>query len=130
MSRKASNGDRIYARAYISTLRNAKIAARSHLAWRLYVSSWIRCREEGNDGEIEPGWLLDLVPGESKRVKGVLVPNANLNAAVSELVDCGLWDPEPGESWTVHDYLEYQDGAEAIANAKKRAKAAAGARWD
>jgi hypothetical protein len=129
MTRKASNGDRIYARAYISTLRNAKIAARSHLAWRLYVSSWIRCREEGNDGEVKPGWLIDLVPGESKRVKGVLVPNGALNAAVAELVACGLWDPEP-DGWTVHDYLEYQDGAEKIAAAKAKAKVASDARWN
>lgn len=129
MTRKASNGDRIYARAYISILRNAKIAARSHLAWRLYISSWIRCREEGNDGQVKPGWLLDLVPGESKRVKGILAPNSALNAAVSELVECGLWDPDE-HGWVVHDYLEYQDGSDVIAANKAKAKVAADARWN
>lgn len=109
----------LFARLKCNILRNAKVVERSHLAWRVYVSSFAWCREHGNSGQVPPGALLVLVPGESKR---------KLLAAASELIDAGLWE-QNGSGWVVHDYLVHQDGPEKIAANRAKASTAAQARW-
>lgn len=121
MTRRARKPVQIYARLYSAALRDPKLAGRSHLAWRLCVSSWAYCREKGNDGEIEPGALIVIVPGETKR---------KLQMAASELVEGMLWDSREGGGWTIHNYLRYQDGADKIAANIEHARVAADARWE
>ena len=119
MSRAPRKPTELYARLYCNILRNAKAVERSDLAWRVYVSSFAWCRDEGNDGHVPPGALLVLAPGRTK---------AKLHAAAGELVDAGLWEVN-GNGWIIHDYLERQDGSEAIAANRDRARAAAAERW-
>lgn len=120
MTRRARKPVGVYARLYVNMLRKAKHTERSHLAWRLYVSAILWCRDEGNDGEVPHGALVACVPGETKR---------KLLAAATELVDADLWDPDE-HGWMIHDYAEYQDGSERIAANRDRARVAAGARWE
>lgn len=117
--KRARKPTELYARLYCNILRNAKVVERSHLAWRVYVSSFAWCRDEGNDGHVPPGALVVLAPGESKR---------KLGAAADELVDAGLWETN-GNGWIIHDYLQRQDGSETIAANRERARAAAAERW-
>lgn len=121
MTRKARKPTQIYARLYAEALRNPKLAGRSHVAWRLCVSSWAYCREKGNDGEIESGALIVIVPGETKR---------KLQMAASELVEAMLWDAREDGGWMIHDYLQYQDGADKIAANIEHARTAAAGRWE
>lgn len=119
MTRRARKPTGVYARLYVTMLRNAKVVERSDLAYRLYVNSILWCRDEGNDGFVPDSALIACVPGRTK---------SKLLAAAQELVAAGLWIVDY-QGHLIHDYLDRQDGAEKIEANRNRARVAAGSRW-
>lgn len=119
MTRKSRKTVEIYARAYVAMLRNAKLVDRSDLAWRLYISSILWCRDEGNDGYVPESALIACVPGRTK---------SKLMAVAGELSDAGLW-LQNGSGWQIHDYDKHQDTSSVIAANRERTSAAALIRW-
>lgn len=119
MTRSTRKPVGVYARMYVSMLRNAKLVDRTDLAWRLYNSAILWCRDEGNDGHIPEAALVACIPGRTK---------PKLIAAAAELEDAGLWDRN-GTGWLIHDYQEFQDGSETIAENRTRKRHAALTRW-
>lgn len=93
--------------------RHRKVFALSDVAFRLWISAMDHARDQGRDGSLEP-IDLDLIPRCPPAGK-------KRDAVVAELVSVGLWDTTSG-GWQIHDYLDWQDGSEAVREKRARAR--------
>jgi hypothetical protein len=76
-------------------------------------------------GYCQDGLTDGFIPAEALKYLGVKAPSS----LKDQLVAVGLWDEAPG-GWLVHDYLQHNKSAAAVADVKhsKRAAGAAGGR--
>lgn len=92
--------------------RHRKIHGLSHLAFRIWVTAIAHAREQGVDGRLTHR-DLDMLPSCERGRRRA--------DAVSELEQAGLWEPVDG-GWFIHDFLDWQDTAEAVRARQARAR--------
>jgi hypothetical protein len=84
-----------------------KVALLSDRAFRLHVSAICWCAENLTDGHIGDRELALIT-----RIRSV-------RATAKELQDAGVWD-RVGDSWVIHDYLEYNPSREQVLLERKK----------
>ena len=85
-----------YAQIDVSAPRHRKLSTLSDAAFRLWVLGLCYCQEHLTDGVLHSA----VVPTLLRRVPPKII---------AELVNHGLWDPDPDNGWRVHDYLAWNE---------------------
>jgi hypothetical protein len=85
-------------------------------AWRaskasvgLHAMAITYCSRHETDGLVDVEWLIEKLPQAKER-----------NAAVSALVDAGLFAPVDGEMFQVKDYLEFNPSSAKLAEKRRK----------
>lgn len=78
-----------------------KISPLSHGAFRLHVAGMLYAAQHETDGRIPLEIVSTLIPGYRR---GFLV----------ELGDHGLWEPNGGKAFDIHDFTEYNPSREQM----------------
>lgn len=73
------------------------------------VGLWVRC------GSWSSAYLTD------GHLPETIVKRFGRARDVDQLVDCGLWIPEPG-GWVMHDFLDYNPSAQQVRAERAKAR--------